>query len=248
MRGDRFVRHRPEEVTAPIPLQAGRIQAVEGGLQRRVRASPSPSKRRLQSRGPARRPRRPRPDRRCSTRPPRTPSAGATPPGRAARRDGHDGEEAVQRPRPAAGRKSRYQPSTSAVADAGHPVGPPTTLLTGCSRKVNEVTTPKLPPPPRSAQNRSGCWSWRWPSPLAVGEHHLGLDQVVDRQPVLAGQVAVPPPRVRPPTPVVAMMPPGWPGRRRGWRVDLAHRRAAAARARFARRRPPRRCPSARGR
>jgi hypothetical protein len=27
-----------------------------------------------------------------------------------------------------------------------------------CARNVNRVTTPKLPPPPRSAQNRSGCW------------------------------------------------------------------------------------------
>lgn len=56
-----------------------------------------------------------------------------------------------------AGRKSRNQLRTSAVADAGHAVGPQMTLRTGCSRNVNEVTTPKLPPPPRSAQNRSGC-------------------------------------------------------------------------------------------
>ena len=28
---------------------------------------------------------------------------------------------------------------------------------TGWHRSVNEVTTPKLPPPPRTAQNRSGC-------------------------------------------------------------------------------------------
>src|SRR6266704_4589936 len=31
--------------------------------------------------------------------------------------------------------------------------------LTGCTRKVNEVTTPKLPPPPpRNAQKRSALW------------------------------------------------------------------------------------------
>src|SRR5919197_1382998 len=30
-------------------------------------------------------------------------------------------------------------------------------VSTGCSRNSSDVTTPKLPPPPRSAQNRSGC-------------------------------------------------------------------------------------------
>ncbi len=44
--------------------------------------------------------------------------------------------------------------------------GPP--MMVPCSpmpwqRKVNEVTMPKLPPPPRSAQNRSG-----WEFSLAV--------------------------------------------------------------------------------
>ena len=38
-------------------------------------------------------------------------------------------------------------------------VGPATTVPTSCRRNRNEVTTPKLPPPPRSAQNRSGCSS-----------------------------------------------------------------------------------------
>ena len=32
-------------------------------------------------------------------------------------------------------------------------------MVTGCSRYSKDVTTPKLPPPPRSAQNRSGCSS-----------------------------------------------------------------------------------------
>ena len=56
-----------------------------------------------------------------------------------------------------AGRKSRYHERMSAVAEAGQAVGPQTTVCTGYSRKVNEVTTPKFPPPPRSAQKRSGC-------------------------------------------------------------------------------------------
>ena len=41
--------------------------------------------------------------------------------------------------------------------------GPATTVPTSWPRNSNDVTTPKFPPPPRSAQNRSGC-SW----PLAV--------------------------------------------------------------------------------
>src|SRR5947199_46990 len=36
---------------------------------------------------------------------------------------------------------------------------PPNTSLSGCSRYSNQVATPKLPPPPRSAQNRSGSFS-----------------------------------------------------------------------------------------
>src|SRR6266481_4433644 len=32
---------------------------------------------------------------------------------------------------------------------------PPRTVLTGWARNSNEVTTPKLPPPPLSAQNKS---------------------------------------------------------------------------------------------
>jgi hypothetical protein len=42
---------------------------------------------------------------------------------------------------------------------------------------------------------------------LAVGGHHLGGQQVVDGQPVLADQVADPPARVRPPMPTEAVSP-----------------------------------------
>ena len=54
------------------------------------------------------------------------------------------------------------------------------------------MTTPKLPPPPRSAQKRSGFSSALARTLLAVGEHDLGREQVVDREPELAGQVAEP--------------------------------------------------------
>jgi hypothetical protein len=43
---------------------------------------------------------------------------------------------------------------TSGVA--GRKSIPPTMVSTSCSRKRNLVATPKLPPPPRIAQNRSG--------------------------------------------------------------------------------------------
>ena len=50
--------------------------------------------------------------------------------------------------------------------------GPPHDVETGWARKVNEVTTPKLPPPPRSAQKRSGCSSALARDARAVGQHH----------------------------------------------------------------------------
>ena len=44
---------------------------------------------------------------------------------------------------------------------------------TGCSRKVSAVATPKLPPPPCSAQNSSGCSSAEARDQLAVGGDEL---------------------------------------------------------------------------
>lgn len=41
------------------------------------------------------------------------------------------------------------------MRSSGHTVIATPTVSTGCSRKPNEVTMPKFPPPPRSAQNRS---------------------------------------------------------------------------------------------
>ena len=58
------------------------------------------------------------------------------------------------------GSSSRYQRITSGVSARSYRTGPP--MIVPCSpmswqRKVNEVTMPKFPPPPRSAQNRSLC-------------------------------------------------------------------------------------------
>ena len=52
--------------------------------------------------------------------------------------------------------KSRQKRIILPVSFSSQNIGPPYTVLTGCSRNKKEVTTPKLPPPPRSAQNRSG--------------------------------------------------------------------------------------------
>ena len=41
------------------------------------------------------------------------------------------------------------------LVNPGAAIPPAITVLTGWRRKVNEVTTPKLPPPPRTAQKRS---------------------------------------------------------------------------------------------
>ena len=46
---------------------------------------------------------------------------------------------------------------TVGAASIGHSVGPASTSATSWSENENDMTTPKLPPPPRSAQNRSGC-------------------------------------------------------------------------------------------
>ena len=88
------------------------------------------------------------------------------------------------------GRNSRYAASTSAVCSIGHSVGPPTTSETACAWNVNSVTTPKLPPPPRSAQNRSGVLVGARGHLLPVREHDLSSQQVVDREAVATRQVS----------------------------------------------------------
>ena len=54
----------------------------------------------------------------------------------------------------AASARATKPATTSGVA--GIMSMPPTTVRTSCSRNRNRVATPKFPPPPRIAQNRSG--------------------------------------------------------------------------------------------
>ena len=77
------------------------------------------------------------------------------------------------------------------ASSRGWKIGPARTIgPTGCSRYSNEVTMPKLPPPPRIAQKRSG-----FSSSLAVTispsrRHHVRGEEVVDRGAVLSHQPA----------------------------------------------------------
>ena len=57
---------------------------------------------------------------------------------------------------------------------------------------MNEVTIPKLPPPPRIAQNRSALAVGVHVDDRAVGEHDLGREQVVDRETATARQMPDP--------------------------------------------------------
>ena len=83
------------------------------------------------------------------------------------------------------------------------------TVPTSCSRNRNDVTTPKLPPPPRIAQYRSGFSSAlaRTRSPLASTSSASSRLSIA--RPYLRVRWPRPPPSVRPPTPVVEMIPLG---------------------------------------
>ena len=58
------------------------------------------------------------------------------------------------------------------------------------TRKRKEVTTPKLPPPPRTAQNRSAFSFGAGSDETAVGQDHIHAQQVIDRQAIPAGEIA----------------------------------------------------------
>ena len=99
---------------------------------------------------------------------------------------------------------------TSGPRSSGKSIGPASTVgPIGCARKRNDVTTPKLPPPPRSPQNRSG-WSSSLAatsSPSAVTTSAATRLSIV--RPCLRVSHPIPPPRVRPATPVCVTIPAG---------------------------------------
>ena len=105
---------------------------------------------------------------------------------------------------PPAGQDLGRRPGWSTSTPAKATIGP-----SGWASKSKWVTTPKLPPPPRSAQNRSGSFSadatWTEPSAqTTVAERRLSMVS-----PYLRRTQPSPPPRVRPPTPVSDTTPPG---------------------------------------
>ena len=59
----------------------------------------------------------------------------------------------------------------------------------GCAWKRNEVTTPKFPPPPRMAQIEIAVFIGTRGNEPSVGQNQISGEQVVDGQPMLAGEV-----------------------------------------------------------
>jgi hypothetical protein len=90
---------------------------------------------------------------------------------------------------------------------AGSSSMPPTIVETWCSRNRNRVATPKLPPPPRSAQNRSGLVSAsaRSSRPSAVTTSAASRSSMVS--PCFLTRNPTPPPRVIPPIPTEPVSP-----------------------------------------
>ena len=78
-----------------------------------------------------------------------------------------------------------------------------------CRANSNSVTTPKLPPPPRSAQNRSAYWSADVRRILPSAVTTSADSRLSTVRPKRRISRPTPPPRVRPPTPVWLTTPAG---------------------------------------
>src|SRR5881396_3824200 len=87
-------------------------------------------------------------------------------------------------------------------------IGPQRILPTGCTRYVNDVTTPKFPPPPRIAQNRSGssvALAFRIrPSAVTIS----ASSRLSHASPCFRIRIPKPPPSVSPAIPVSETIPP----------------------------------------
>ena len=105
--------------------------------------------------------------------------------------------------------KSRYQEKISSVRSIGHHIGPATTFVTGTQLNENEVTTPKFPPPPRIAQKSSGSRSASTCTTEPSARTTVAETRWSIVSPYVRVRCPVPPPSVRPPTPVVPMIPTG---------------------------------------
>ena len=79
---------------------------------------------------------------------------------------------------------------------------------TACREKVNSVTIPRFPPPPRSPQNRSGFSSVEAVTMRPSAVTTSALSKLSQAKPKLRSSHPLPDPRERPPTPVVETRPP----------------------------------------
>jgi hypothetical protein len=104
---------------------------------------------------------------------------------------------------------SRYHFMMSGASSISHNIGPAHTVCTGCAWNKNEVTTPKFPPPPRIAQNRSLFSSALATTNLPSARTTSAARRLSMVRPYCRVRYPMPPPSVRPPTPVVEMMPEG---------------------------------------
>src|SRR5215204_3440690 len=105
--------------------------------------------------------------------------------------------------------KSRRNRSTCGASSIGQASRPASTVgPSGCSWNSNEVTIPKLPPPPRRPQNSSGFSRSlaTTNSPSAVTTSHDRRLSIV--RPNFRMMLPMPPPRVSPATPVWLTIPP----------------------------------------
>ena len=95
---------------------------------------------------------------------------------------------------------SRMWPIASAPDSTPQKNSPAFTIgPTGCSWNSNSVTTPKLPPPPRSAQCRSAFSVGRRVHDAAVGGHDRRADTRLSQlRPCLRDSQPMPPPSVSP--------------------------------------------------
>ena len=88
---------------------------------------------------------------------------------------------------------SRNRASTSLAWSIGCSTRPATTSgPCGCAWNSNDVTTPKLPPPPRIAQNRSGFSVGARPAHLPIGGDDLDGAKIVGGKPMAARHPAEP--------------------------------------------------------
>ena len=105
---------------------------------------------------------------------------------------------------------SRYLRSTVGASSNENTSRPHSTWgPTGCSLNSKRVTTPKLPPPPRSAQNSSGFSVALATTCLPSAVTTSADSRLSTVRPCLRDSQPKPPPSVSPATPVVELMPSG---------------------------------------